>query len=256
MDSDADRERMNRPGCAHCHTAQGYLRVTLGGEESMAPYDNVEGVICRACHLPAADGARIGGLRVGSPQDACQGCHDELVINEPDELSWSSQGGVYRGDGGAHIPGVEYPVSIHTGLAKGCVSCHMVPSTDGTTATDVGGHTFRVMTKGYDPEIFNAASCEACPHGITGDGLSISQRDVERMLETLASLLPQRRDPNQPRLREPRYPADPSLNEVQRRASWNYWLVQKDGSLGVHNPRYVRALLRNSILELQTAGGG
>ena len=76
------------------------------------------------------------------------------------------------------------------------------------------------------------------------------------MLETLAALLPQRRNPDQPRLREPRYPADPSLTEVQARASWNYWLIFKDGSLGVHNPRYTRALLRNSIAELQAAGGG
>ncbi len=30
MDSMADRLSMNQPGCAHCHTAEGYLRETLG----------------------------------------------------------------------------------------------------------------------------------------------------------------------------------------------------------------------------------
>jgi mono/diheme cytochrome c family protein len=31
------------------------------------------------------------------------------------------------------------------------------------------------------------------------------------------------------------------------RAGWNYWLVQSDGSWGVHNPRFVRQVVLNSL---------
>ena len=46
MDTPEERERMNQPGCAHCHTAQGYRREILGGEPSAAPYENASGITC------------------------------------------------------------------------------------------------------------------------------------------------------------------------------------------------------------------
>ena len=45
---------------------------------------------------------------------------------------------------------------------------------------------------------------------------------------------------------------DPSLGErnnpdAEAKAAYNYYFVLKDGTWGVHNPKYIRALLRDSI---------
>ncbi len=254
MDTAAEGERMNRTGCAHCHTAQGFHEVTLAGETSSAPYDEAEGLTCRACHLPGDGAVRVGPIRTGSPRDLCRGCHAELVVSNAEELSWCSQWGLYVGSGGAEVPGMEYPVSAHSTFQDGCVTCHMAPVATGLDPMRVGGHTFRVKTKGEDPLLFNPEPCRPCHGDITLEWLSESQAEVRSLLDTLAEILPRKPVPGDPHTDEPRYPADPSLDEATARASHNYWLVLKDGSFGIHNPGYTRALLERSIAELRSPG--
>jgi hypothetical protein len=128
----------------------------------------------------------------------------------------------------------------------------MAPTADGLDPMTVGGHTFTVKTKEVTPTVFNPTPCEGCHTGAALEWLEASQQGVRELLVELAGLLPQKPSPEDPDITEPRYPADPSLTEVQNRASHNYWLVQKDGSFGVHNPVYSRALLKRSIEELRS----
>ena len=251
MDTPDERERMNRAGCAHCHTAQGYHEMTLAGLASSAPYSDPVGLTCLACHAPGEAPDDAGPLRAGAPRKACLGCHDELVSNTPDDLSWCSQEGVFNGTGGAEIPGLDYSVATHAGLEDGCVTCHMAPAAPGLDPGALGGHTFRVKTKGESPILFNPGPCQPCHGEMTLESVTASQEEVQGLLADLAGLLPQKPVLDEPAATEPRYPSDPSLGEIQARASYNYWLIQKDGSLGVHNPIYTRALLEHSIAELR-----
>lgn len=255
MDTPDERERMNRTGCAHCHTAEGYQEVILAGAESTAPYEIPTGLTCEACHEASRVAGEPGPLRVGAVRDACRGCHDELVANRPDYLSWCSQWGIFEGTGGMEIPGVEYAISRHSDLEKGCVSCHMASAAGGADSNRVGGHTFRVKTKRETPVAFNPGGCVSCHGSMTLDRVEASQEEVRFLLSALAALLPQKPVPDDSASTEPRYPSDPSLDEVKARASHNYWLVQKDGSFGVHNPMYTRVLLSRSISELRERGG-
>lgn len=252
MDTPEEAARMNQAGCARCHTAQGYHREILGGQASAAPYADPVGLTCITCHLEGSEEGRVGPLRTGEAREACRGCHDEVVINRPDELSWCSQWGIFDGTGGSEAPGRDYPGSAHTELESGCVSCHMAAAGEGLDPLAVGGHTFRVKTKGEDPAVLNARPCQPCHAGMAIDRLEESQARVRNLLADLGALLPQKPHPTDPDATEPKYPSDPSLTPVQARASYNYWLVQKDGSLGVHNPRYTRALLEASIEELRS----
>jgi hypothetical protein len=111
-----------------------------------------------------------------------------------------------------------------------------------------------VKTKGDLHPDFNRGPCLSCHKLMTREILDESQGQVRAMLEALAALLPQRPDPENPEGAAPRFPADPTLSEGQARAAYNYWLVQKDGSLGVHNPAYTRSLLEWTINELKEAG--
>lgn len=255
MDTPDEQERMNRTGCAHCHTAQGFQEVILAGAESTAPYQDPTGLTCEACHEVSPGEGQAGPLRAGAVKDACRGCHDELVANRPDYLSWCSQWGVFEGSGGMEIPGMEYAISMHSDLEKGCVSCHMAAAAGDADPDRVGGHTFRVKTKGETPVAFNPGGCISCHGEMTLDRVEASQEEVRSLLFTLAALLPQKTAPDDSASTEPRYPSDPSLDEVEARASHNYWLVQKDGSFGVHNPMYTRVLLFRSISELREMRG-
>ena len=79
-----------------------------------------------------------------------------------------------------------------------------------------------------------------------------SQDSVKKMLGELAELLPKNNLKNEKMSKqEPKFPEDPSLNEVQAKAAFNYWMIVKDGTFGVHNPLYTKQLLQDSIEALQ-----
>jgi hypothetical protein len=243
--SDAEEQvRMNMPECAHCHTAQGYWEVILAGKPSSAPYDGATGLTCDACHSDQA-----GRLRVDAVDQACIGCHDILVVNQPDELSWCSQVDVVLGSGGREPAGLELPDSTHAGIIKRCAACHMAPA-ETSDALKVGGHTFRVMTKGDTPRILNPTACLTCHETMSMEQVASSQAEVVEMLDRLAGLLPQKPHSQDDSRHEPRYPADPTLSKTEAMASFNYYLIHKDGTLGVHNPIYTRRLLDASIAAL------
>jgi len=52
---------------------------------------------------------------------------------------------------------------------------------------------------------------------------------------------------------------DDLMDDRVLKAGWNYWLLHSDGSHGVHNPRFARAILEASLINVQmtppTAGG-
>ena len=252
-DSPEELQRMNAAECAHCHTSQGYWEVFLDGKESSAPYENVSGLNCLACHLPPPEeGGPPGLLRVGDAKAACKGCHDLIVRNNAEELSWCSQWMVFRGHGGAEFSDKDFSAGAHSGLHKNCASCHMAPAGSSNNPLIVGGHTFRVMTKGETRREFNASACIGCHPNISPAMVSKSQDEVRSLLKTLENLLPQKIIPSEDEHRMlPKLPEDPTLSKVQAQASFNYWIVSKDGSFGVHNPGYTRRLLEDSIQALK-----
>jgi formate-dependent nitrite reductase cytochrome c552 subunit len=241
MDTPEERERMNQPGCAHCHTAQGYWREILGGEPSAAPYQNAIGITCEACHFPDRLEKADAALRAGTKQQACTGCHDILVQNDTGGFSSCLQGSMLRGEGGSEFEGRDYPAGPHGQIARRCVGCHMAPSPGGEAGLSLGGHTFRVITKGETPRLFNGAWCLDCHDDLTLEDVTESQAEVRELMRRLAGLLPSQENG------EPRFPEDSVLSDTETKAAFNYYFVLKDGTWGVHNPEYIRALLTDSI---------
>ena len=244
MDTPEERERMNQPGCAHCHTAQGYWREILAGEPSAAPYENASGITCEACHFPDRLQQGDAALRAGAAQRACTGCHDILVQNDEGGFSSCLQGSMLRGEGGSEFEGREYPAGPHGQIARRCVGCHMAASPEGEAGLRLGGHTFRVITKGEEPRVFNGTGCRDCHDDLALEDVRQSQAEVRELMRKLAGLLPQNEDG------EPRFPEDPALSDTEAKAAYNYYFVLKDGTWGVHNPQYIRALLTHSLFYL------
>lgn len=245
MDTPEETKRMNKKGCAHCHTAQGYWREVLEGKPSAAPYPDVKGLTCTACH------DKKYKLRAGKTENACTGCHDVMVQNDTVDFSSCPQGSFVQGRGGVAINNEAFTeTGPHADIPGGCAGCHLAKAPK-EISLRVGGHTFRVMTKNEKDPVMNTTACVNC-HETNINMVRNRQAHVKKLLKKLGNLLPQRdakKEKIQP-LETPKFPKDPSLTKTQAKASFNYYQVLKDGTWGVHNPVYTKKLLNASIAAL------
>jgi hypothetical protein len=141
------------------------------------------------------------------------------------------QSTILEGIMGANIPGsVGYPGVGAAGHRSGssCVACHMGPTTDGTD----GGHTWQPTEN----------TCVVChtsgpPSAVTD--FAADMATLKALLIAEGTLLDNDRT----------VPGVYSANVAK--ATWNYRTLLEDQSMGVHNPNYAKALLKNSIEALQ-----
>ncbi len=155
----AQLQYTDRPICAKCHTAQGYINETIGGKPQPVPptgtlvYSNPMPIGCSTCHDPH-DGSNEKQLRVKTVGDACIGCHITRISGYGG-LHTSNQGSMligvdatpftfqtaenYRANsslisnvvgtwGGWQLPGYTYENSSHSSIKERCVQCHMADS--------------------------------------------------------------------------------------------------------------------------------
>ena len=118
----------------------------------------------------------------------------------------------------------------------------------------VGGHTFMIGWTNTTTTVHLTEACVGC-HGeiesFNFGGLDYDQdgviegvqKEISDMMFQLALMLP----PSNGVSVVVASGAPISL----RKASYNWWFVHDDGSLGVHNPKYTAALLRASIDDLK-----
>jgi len=152
----------DRPVCARCHTAQGYINEVVGGKAQPVPasgdlvYANPMPVGCTTCHDPH-NGSNEMQLRAKTIGDACTGCHITRMSGRG--LHTSNQGSMLIGTntqpfsmdianayllapsgsvqqnnaavgtwGGWELPGYVYENSSHSDIKERCVACHMASS--------------------------------------------------------------------------------------------------------------------------------
>ena len=265
----------NTASCAGCHTSQGFLEVVASGEQTpLMDIDDPLPQNCYTCHqihstftendwaLTQSEPVTLweGGqtLDLGA-SNLCISCHQPRVVSPalPDPATGgtvtitSSRYGPHHGPQGVMLPGVggyevagsePYVNSAHTALlanntANACVACHMATA----QGTESGGHTFRVANE--DGEI-NFAACVACHTDNDAlDALVLSsQSQIESLLDQLKGVLV---DKGLATTSGSSVPGD--FTGHQAGALYNYKYVEEDKSLGVHNFKYAKALLINSI---------
>lgn len=163
--------------------------------------------------------------------------------------------------------------SFHTTLKEACITCHMAANPtvgagpdgvmgtrDDLKALSVGGHSWNMEGEWEGKKVHNLAACATC-HVETaakfnrpaagdydGDGKIEGVKDeVRGLLPLLAAQLP--KDPATGEvLSSPVSPANST--EAQRKAMWNYFLVLRDGSSGIHNTSFTVQLLQKTYKEL------
>jgi len=269
----------NGTDCAPCHTSQGFLeRMDAGTMTTAAAISNPNPVNCYTCHeihqtftpadwalthTDAVDFWHTAGSNASSDfgsGNLCANCHQARIATPFPELGstevysvtnfrygphYSPAGNMIGGLGGYEVAGnVPYTNSPHSNVENGCVTCHMGEA----IGVASGGHQMKWNTNG----------CIKChPSGIQAE-LDILQAEFAGYMTTLNALLSDKGI-----ITEDGYlmgndginrasannPANLTADELG--AFYNYKFVYYDHSGGVHNYKYARALLLNTIDAIQ-----
>ncbi len=270
-----------RASCAQCHDGAGFVDyIKAGKQPPTSDYAEVTKITCAVCHDPhsvenphqlrtmtatLSNGYEITGAGNGA---ICMNCHKarrDAVEYTNDYLdNLSSHYGPHHGPQGDLLVGknaITFGQNIESSphlaaTTDACVRCHMYPasSDENGNVILVGSHSFNMSHDGVD----NVAACTDC-HGdfgpdfsdklcyingtadLDGDGVANGlQIEIEGLLEQLHNLLPQDEDGNVSI-------TDSSVTLAEAQAAYNYFMVEDDGSMGVHNPRYIFGILKASI---------
>jgi hypothetical protein len=263
-----------RASCAPCHSHEQFVAFANFGLPIAGDITNPSAWKCNTCHglhktfADSLDYAlRVNGpvvpvVALNGPMDLkgnsnlCGTCHQARTA-EPNKATPGTtfaltvrtgphhgpQGNLVFGNGLAEIVGtVVYPAagsSAHLTQAS-CTGCHMAPFT-----AKQGGHSF----------IPSVAQCNACHEGtdITDFNYGNVQTDTHAKLVQLRDRLVELGAMTKTTVDgvDTYAPADKKVVPmVQAQAVYNYFGIEEDRSLGVHNPKYVKAILANSIAAL------
>lgn len=261
-----------RAECAQCHSHEGFVQyATLGSVAGNIT--NPSAWQCSTCHgLHSTFESTDYALRLKAPvvsaanknvtldakgnSNLCVNCHQTRTA-EPNTATPGTtfkitnthygphhgpQANVLIGVGFAEIPGsVAYPaagsskhVTMMNATSGACVGCHM-----STFTNKQGGHS-------YIPSV---AACNSCHGGtpITDYNYGGVQSDVQALLDQLRDKLIAKgvlAYVDADAAYEPKVGTYPM---IQAQAYYNWIGLVEDRSLGVHNPKYVRALLVNTL---------
>lgn len=264
-----------RASCARCHSHEGFTQFSVFNTV-LGDITNPTAWKCNTCHglhksfegkdyalrmvapvVPIA--AANGVMDLGGNNNLCGTCHQSRSA-EPNTATpgstfnvgvrtyphYSAQSNILTGGGLSEIKGsVAYPAkSSHPHLTmKGgsCVGCHM-PAVNNRQ----GGHSFIPSVK----------ACNDCHDGadITNYNYGGVQTDTQAKLDEIKKkllamgLITETVDAEGVISYSPKPGVVPM---VHAQAIYNYFGVKYDRSLGVHNPKYVKAILQNTLEALK-----
>ncbi len=222
--------------CDTCHTGYGYSLMEKGTVTiPLGDIKGGKGALCISCHS--------GRGKTPDQKSAPHG---------------SVQTDVLLSKSGAEVEGFNYGRSPHAGVTDTCLACHMADGKDG-----ISDHSFK-MNKEY---VGN--SCGKCHKFDTlnppakgdydGDGKKEGiQNEVSGLLGVVKGAIDKKLDGGkfasaggkiQFEDKQGKVLESPPSPEVYN-AAWNYFLINNDGSKGVHNPSYSVQLLQQTYKAL------
>jgi predicted CXXCH cytochrome family protein len=227
----------SNPTCSGCHTAEGFIQFAEqpGLEPNVVPPGpDGNDLTCAACHV-AHGTPNTANLRM-SKIEICVKCHNpefdpDNPVPEVGQSIHHSTAFMFEGIGGYEFPGFSYPSSAHKFVVTDkCVACHvfMIPFDAGPPEVPAyTGHTFEPRGEACTPchEDFDPAE------DFDYRGVQTEISDLTHQLHDLLSAAT----------------PEETLTDTYLQADFNYQFVHADGSDGIHNTDYARALLESSI---------
>ncbi len=220
--------------CAKCHSADARLE---GVSLAEAKYS----ITCVVCHDPHG-GAREELLR-GEAYDLCTSCHnghtEEGKTAGPGSTVHHPMKEMFEGWGAIGVTGTPSP---HFKAEGGpvCTSCHMVKTAKSALPGDITSHKTEVIKPAEAAE-GEPDSCSGC------------HTDMDKA--ALQSIIDQRQSEIQSFLDQVKAQLDAATDkesDAYKAAYTNYTFVAADGSKGIHNYQYAKAILQKSLELLGT----
>lgn len=267
--------------CTQCHTNQGFHEYWGGDQTTASAYDDAQQPNCYTCHdihethteadwaLSYSSSTTLnhgGATWDKGNSNLCARCHQALpvspmpVVAGAEVILTSDRWGTHHGpvaniltgasgSGLYEIAGtVTYSNSMHSSMLTSCVACHMADA----YGSFAGGHTMKMEYERHETPTLNDKGCTTChsyagPFGsVNGYLLSdlvafqapivVKLNTLKGHLETLGIY-----DPANGRNVKGTFSADIAG------AYLNWQAITEDRSNGVHNPKYINAILDNSI---------
>ncbi len=278
---------VNSAPCAQCHNGAGFVDYAINGKLEQTAYSGIPLTCagCHNPHdaenpfqlrkysaPPLTNGFQISG---GGAGQLCMNCHRaRTAVSAAISAGYKAYFGPHEGPqtdmfwgqngytfGDSSLNGL----TTHTQLTDACVTCHMASDTlDPNAAMTLGGHTWKMTgpdAKGDTTD--NTTACQTCHGPITnfnqipapydyagianGGPIPGVQTEVKALLGKLATAI------QSTALGDSLFNGTISksgasqLTSDQLGAYWDYLLVSKDGSYGVHNAKYTFALLTRAL---------
>ena len=260
----------NAASCAGCHTSQGFLERIETGSVAATIQDPLP-QNCYTCHqihstytdddwaFTAAEPVTfdLGGATVDlGPANMCINCHQPRV-RTPDLSTvvdtevytltdkrygphHGAQGTAFTGHG-AYLIGEGYENSAHAAVVpKACITCHMADVVDGVEA---GGHTFRVSSAEGELNTNGCVTCHTDEDALE-TLVTATQDEIRGLIDDLGIAL------NDAGILDDDFnyaivPQD--LTGLQIGILYNYQFAREDHSYGVHNYKFIKKLLEESL---------
>ncbi len=266
----------NGTECGVCHTSQGFLeRMAAGSQETAAAVNNPNPPNCYTCHNIHSDyettdwaltysepvtlwhPAEKASVDLGTG-NLCGNCHQSR-IPEPfpvpggDNVNVTSPywGGHHSpvanmfGQTGGYEVGDGYGSSFHAGNVENtCITCHMATA----YGVQAGGHTMNMSYAYHGHDVVNTAGCVGCHSDEAALEIKIEETkdEINGLLDELFTLLIA-----QGVIDSAFHAVPQEMTADQAGGVFNFNFVREDKSDGVHNYKYGKTLLENSITSLQ-----
>jgi mono/diheme cytochrome c family protein len=265
----------NSGDCATCHTSQGFLGKLDGSYDWEAEDASISNPVppnCYTCHeihstYTAADlqltvtEAQVINNSGGQSHDfgkgnLCAACHQGRTLtpfpveNGEDIAVTSPYWGVHHGTQantsaglGLFEVGSGLVNSAHTTMVTdACVTCHMSDA----YGTQAGGHTMWMGYEYHGSTVINTPSCNTagCHEGEEIEQITTEfQAEISGLLAELKVKL----DASGITVEGSDSPVPGTYSANVAGACINYKAISEDKSKGVHNPKYIKKLLENTI---------
>lgn len=262
-------EQQSGIACATCHDPHAFTNPFKSGAEEKSNQLRVNGKVTAPMGWSVDAGVAATCVKCHSDNRTPTNLADFVAGTRTRGTHENTQADVFFGKGYYDYGGaIKVTNSAHPVLLKdACVTCHMAanptvgPGPDPqhpAKALSVGGHSFAMDGEWEGKKVENVAVCATCHTGATtfnrpaagdydGDGkVDGVQDEVKGLLARLAELLP--KDAQGQVMNSPISPANST--EAQRKALWNYFLINNDGSFGVHNTSFAVQLLQQTYKQL------
>ncbi|GAB1370472.1 hypothetical protein MASR1M45_05330 [Candidatus Kapaibacterium sp.] len=273
--------------CAPCHTNDGFLEVVSSGEfNTKAEIMNPTGQNCRTCHHVHRKSDQTdweltytGDVKFRMSNtthnfgkgSVCAMCHQTRALSPMIDITktdstyrvgsshfgphYSSAANAFVGNGAFEIPGPEpyNKTVVHMNvLQNSCVDCHMGKA----YGAQAGGHTMKMKYDNGTTLVDNISVCKGChtDANVTNFDFYGTQTETRNLLTQLREILVTKKmiDTTSSHGHWEHDAAVPgSYPTLHAAALYNYRWAAADQSWGIHNPKYIKAVIKNAINALQ-----